>query len=198
MPGAGLRRTRSRDAALEEAFDAAFRALDPGHARRSPATWSWRTEQVPSGAPFVTLRSQEGAVLAHYGALAQGLLVDGQRLLAGQAVDTFAAAELPRRRRAVAFQEARRLRGSLSPWHADYALAATSFAEGDFAKNRSPGANSPPPEDAEAADFPRAGRTHAGSRRSVPCHSHVMAETLTDSASSSPPSPPTASIARRT
>lgn len=106
MPGAGLQRTRSRDGALEEAFDAAFRALDPGHARRSAATWSWRTEQVPSGAPFVTLRSQEGAVLAHYGALAQGLLVDGQRLLAGQAVDTFAAAELPRRRRAAVFQEA--------------------------------------------------------------------------------------------
>ena len=32
--------------------------------------------------------------------------MDGQRLLAGQAVDTFAAAELPRRRRAAVFQEA--------------------------------------------------------------------------------------------
>lgn len=106
MPGAGLQRTRSRDETLEEAFDAAFRALDPGHVRRPAEIWAWRTDQVPDGAPFVTLRSQEGAVLAHYGALAQGLLVDDQRLLAGQAVDTFAAAGLPRRRRAAVFQAA--------------------------------------------------------------------------------------------
>ena len=57
---------------------------------------------------------------------------------------------------------------------------ATSLA-GDLAKNRSPGASPPPPVlahlplDDDEADTPLGGRTHAGSGRSVPCHSHVMA-----------------------
>ena len=81
---------------------------------------------------------------------------------------------------------------------------ATSLA-GDRAKNRSPGASppplvlAPPPLDDDEADTPLGGRTHAGSRRSVPCHSHVMAETRTGSLSaSSAPSTPTVSTARRT
>lgn len=106
MRWADTRRTSTRDGVLEEAFDAAFRALDPGHVRRTPEEWAWRTERVPSGAPFVTLRDEAGAVLAHYGALGQGVRVHGQVLRAGQAVDTFAGAQLAPRARAAAFQSA--------------------------------------------------------------------------------------------
>ena len=106
MRWADTRRTSTRDGVLEEAFDAAFRALDPGHERRTPEEWEWRTERAPGGAPFVTLRDDAGAVLAHYGALGQAVRVHGQLLRAGQAVDTFAGAQLAPRARAAAFQAA--------------------------------------------------------------------------------------------
>ena len=106
MRWADTRRTSNRDGVLEEAFDAAFRALDPGHARRTPLEWEWRTERVPGSAPFVTLRDEAGEVLAHYGALGQSVRVHGQLLRAGQAVDTFAGAQLAPRARAAAFQAA--------------------------------------------------------------------------------------------
>lgn len=93
-------------AALTEAFDEAFRAMDPGFRERSQEDWAWRTGAVPMGAPAETLMDGNGEVEAHYACLGSAVWWQGEQLPVAQVVDTFAATDLSLPRKVRAFTRA--------------------------------------------------------------------------------------------
>ena len=115
---------RSGAGGLREAFDEAFRAIDPDAVARSSEQWSQRYGANPLGAPAVVAvtcgapervesnsallgepqSTEPPQVLAHWGALGIPARAEGEGLILGHIVDTFASNGLGRALRARAFE----------------------------------------------------------------------------------------------
>lgn len=80
-------------AAVLEAFNRVFAAVDPGFAPRDRATWDWLYRDAPHGARSMLAVASGGRVLAQYAALCQRVrLADGE-VRFSQSIDSLADRE---------------------------------------------------------------------------------------------------------
>ncbi|HVS18164.1 MAG TPA: hypothetical protein VMT18_06160 [Planctomycetota bacterium] len=80
---------RGDEEGLLAAWRRAFAPLDPAAAERSLADWRWRFEANPDGAQVLLALDGEGRVVAQFAASGAAFELDGERLRAGQALDSF-------------------------------------------------------------------------------------------------------------
>ena len=80
---------RGDEEGLLAAWRRAFAVVDPGAARRTLEEWRWRFEGNPDGCQVMLALDGEGRVVAQFAASGALFELDGERLRAGQALDSF-------------------------------------------------------------------------------------------------------------